>query len=680
MKVTLIDGRPAFTTDGGEPVLTGFSCGLNFDALDGFITMTSRTKNGWRLEDGGKTAVSDCATVRFAPEGDGIRFTTVLRNEEGPIEKCHEFVVMQAKLTERIVKFFGAGLREVDGNRTNEMLTSVETMELGEKDQFECGDFAVLVTESGKQYIAGFLSYREYFSGLIVRGDGSLEVRAYVGHVPLDPEQTLTGDVFYFTETKDAVRDLNDYCDRCVREMIGEPRRKFDVPFGFCTWYYYLSNISERTVTESVEDLVKYRDLIPAKYVQIDDGWQKFYGEWDENERFACGMKKCADEIRAAGFIPGLWFAPFWANKARIRQEHPEYFAVDRETGEPTITLDYSVPGACDFIRGVVSRATREWGFRYLKLDLITTRLGAYKYHDPSFNSLKNYRRCMEVINEAVPDDTFILGCTSPFGPSIGLVDGMRVSSDIFGDWDSLKVVFNAVLNRYYYHKRFFINDADCLIVRKVENEDADCRRNCVRTDDEIRCYISGAAASGGVLMLSDKLRLMSEEQLRQISYLYPINEDAALPLDLLDSYIPGVLDCGVRGKIRTVILINWDDENKTFRVPLGDGNHRVFEFWSRSHRGVYGKEYTATLAPHTCFVLHITDDGEPAVAACGNEIVPTLEQSTADGRLTFTFIKPDDTVFVSARSVSGDGVKIEPVSQGLFAVTGSGTVTLAVK
>lgn len=673
MKNILKNGAPAIVSEAGEPVISVASCGVRYTG-DG-ESKTELVGGEWSLDGG--TATCGGAALTFSREGDGIKISAEYRYGGPDLGRTDEFIVLKGRFEEPVKTLVAPGVREVNGIKTNEMLTSVETMEMDEDTVFECGDFAALVTPSGKKYIAGYLTYREYFGGITVRGDGSFEVKAYTEEAPLPTGGALRSDVFYFTECDDIVAGLPRYCDLCVREMTGEPRLKFDVPYGFCTWYYYLGDVTGEIVTRSVEDLVRYRDLLPAKYMQIDDGWQVYYGQWEVNEKFSRGMKAYADEIKAAGLTPGLWFAPLWANKARVRQEHPEYFAVSRETGETTICFDFSVPEACDFLRDVMRRATVEWGYKYLKLDLITTTLGAYRYRDPSFNSLKNYRRMMEIVNETVPEDTFILGCTAPFGPSIGLVDGMRVSCDIGGDWDGLRAVFNAVLKRYYYHKRFFINDADCLIVRKAENEDDECRRNCTRTDEEIKIYISAAAASGGALMLSDKLRLMSEDQLRQISLLYPINTEAAIPLDLTERWIPGILDCGVRRGIRTLILINWEEKDLTLTVPLGAGGRRVFEFWDHRYEGVFNGEYETVLAPHTCRVLHITEAGHPAVIGCGNEVIPTLEQTFENGKLTFTFIKPGDTVYVAAESLSGDDAITEKIGDDLFRVRENGRMTV---
>ena len=665
------NGKTVLTDKDGKAILTDISCGINIkDPERGDEALL--IADGW-VADGGVLR-SGGASVSSSPEGEGIKFFSEYKTDRD-VARCEELVVLRGKLTERITRYLAPYVRDANGSRTNEMLTSVESLGIAPDAEVECGDFAVIETESGEKYLLGYLTFLEHFSGIRIKGDGTVEIRAYMEQAPVAAGEKLKSDLFYVVGIDDPVTALPEYSDLCVREMIGVPRLKFDVPYGFCTWYYYLSDISEQTVSNSVEDLVALRGKLPAKYVQIDDGWQVFYGQWEENEKFPGGMKKCADEIKAAGFLPGLWFAPLWANKARVRQEHPEYFAVDRN-GERTICLDLSVPQARDFLSGVMKKATYEWGFKYLKLDLMTTTLGAYRYADPSFNSLKNYRKCLEVINDAVPDDTFILGCTAPFGPSIGLVDGIRVSPDIGGDWTSLKIVFNTVLKRYHYHKKFFINDADCLIVRKAENEDDECRRNCTRTDDEIKCYISAAAASGGVLMLSDKLRLMSAEQIEQISYLYPINTEAALPLDIMDAYVPCVLDCGERGAVRTVMLINWEDGEKSFEIPLGEGKNRLFSFWDRKYLGVFEGKYAETLAPHTCRVLHITKDGAPAVIGCENEVVPVLDQKSEDGKLTFTFIKPNDTVVIAAERVSGSA-KIEEIAPGVFTATGEGTVTL---
>ena len=517
-------------------------------------------------------------------------------------------------------------------------------------------------------YIAGLLTANEYFGGVWIGNDGYVEARCFTERHPVPCGKALTSDVFFITPVSDPVREIRDYCDTVGKYSEFPPKLNFDVPSGYCTWYYYLSEISGDIVNRAAEDMGRHKEQLPVKYVQIDDGWQVCYGQWEENDKFPMGMKALADKIKSEGFIPGLWFAPLWARIAKVAKEHPEYFAKDRDTGEQTLCFDYSVEGARQYMKEVYRRATYDWGFKYLKLDLMTTCLGSYIYSDPDFNSLKNYRECMKVVNESVPEDTFLLGCTAPFLPSVGFVDGMRVSCDIFGDWNSVKEVMNRTLKRYYYHKRLFINDADCLIIRKSENEDGECQRQCTRSDEEIKSYISATAASGGILMFSDKLCLLSDEQKKMLSCLFPQNKDAALPLDLFERPLPAILDCGVKGKIRTVIFINWYDEDLTLSVD-GGGCH-VFEFWSKEYRGIAGSKYTATLKPHCCEVLFFTDSTSPAVVGTDSALIPAIRQSYENGVIDVTFEKHDETLYVAAENVYGDGITAKKLSDGLFAVT----------
>ena len=652
MKILIQNGRPAVFADNGDAILTDVTCGVRYPVGEEIV---SRYLDGeWTVTEveGGYVASCGATELLFAEEGRGFTVRCVYKNEGDDITACEDLIALSGKASDKIRILVGADVRNSNGNRTNEMLTGVYTINFATEGQYEqlCGDFGAYVTDADKKFIAGFITAEEFFSGAYFNRDGAVEARAFTEHHDVPCGKTLTSDVFYFTPADDIAPELCDFCDVAVKYMDEKPRLNFDVPSGYCTWYYYLGEIHDYVIMRSAEEMAQKREKLPVKYVQVDDGWQKCYGQWEENEKFGAGMKACADKIRAEGFIPGLWFAPLWARVAQIAKDHPEYFARDRKTGEQTLCFDYSTEGACEYMTEVYRRATCDWGYRYLKLDLMTTCLGDYVYSDPDFNSLKNYRKCMAVARDAVPEDTFILGCTSPFLPSVGFVDGVRSSCDIFGDWNSVVDVMNRTLKRYYYHKRFFINDADCLIIRKAENEDGECQRQCTRNDEEIKSYISATAASGGILMFSDKMSLLSDEQINMLSYLFPQNTDAALPLDLTESTTPCILDCGVKGKIRTVVLVNWTDEDRTLSF---DADGHVYEFWSHEYRGVADGKYTATLKPHCCEVLQIAPAGDPVVIGSESALVPNIEQSCEAGALTFTFSKKGEAVIVA----TADGI-----------------------
>lgn len=85
------------------------------------------------------------------------------------------------------------------------------------------------------------------------------------------------------------------------------PKEKFVSP-QYCTWIELLKN-------QNQEDIVKYAKSIiesgmPAGELIIDDGWQKGFGNWDFNEKFA-DPKKMVEDLIKLGFKVSLWIAPF---------------------------------------------------------------------------------------------------------------------------------------------------------------------------------------------------------------------------------------------------------------------------------------------------------------------------------------------------------------------------------
>ena len=675
MTLTLFNSKPAITDKNGNIIISDIVCGLRHEVGCNLSDST------WSLSEDELGTFAECngTTLRFR-ETDGklmLALRYVHRGES--VTFSNELIVLGGKLTDKAVSTYGSPVRDCDGVKVNEMLTDVEHIYLAERGATECGDYVTVRTENNA-FFSAFVTSNEFFGGFFVSPDGTFEARQYTEGRDIKEGDVLESDILMITFSKGFHGDLDTYCDVFGRLSDYPPKNKFDVPSGYCTWYYYFGNISDSIVDNAVTEIASEKERMPVQYVQIDDGWQVYYGEWEENDRFEGGMKAHADHIKAEGFVPGLWFAPTWANKAKIRQEHPEYFAVDRKTGEITKTLDLSVPESAEFIKEVFRKATYDWGYKYLKLDLFTACFGTLRFRDPTFNSMKNVKECIRVINEAVPEDTFILGCTCPFAPVVGLVDGIRTSCDIGGDWDSTKQVFNRVLNRLFYHKKLFICDADCLIIRSPENEDEDCRRPCTRTDDEIKTFISATAASGGILMFSDKLSLLDESQREMLSYVFPQNKQAAHVVDLGCDYIPGILDCGKRGSIRTVMLTNWNEVEQTMGIDIECAH--VFEFWSRSYKGIVRGRYESVIAPRCTEVLFLTEGDAPAVVGNDSTLIPTAEYDLDGSRLEVSFCKKNEGLYVAASEVESETCDVTKVADGLFKITskGSDSAVLTVK
>ena len=91
-------------------------------------------------------------------------------------------------------------------------------------------------------------------------------------------------------------------------------------PVGYCTWYHAGASNAHHLARQTA---FAARVLAPFGFsvIQIDDGWQagtsggngpkKVFGTHNPKGPYPAGMKAAADDIKAHGLRPGLWFMPF---------------------------------------------------------------------------------------------------------------------------------------------------------------------------------------------------------------------------------------------------------------------------------------------------------------------------------------------------------------------------------
>ncbi len=209
----------------------------------------------------------------------------------------------------------------------------------------------------------------------------------------------------------------------------------------WCSWYSFYEGLSEQLVRETVAGLAG----LPFDVVQLDDGWERSVGDWEANERFPAGMAATARTISDAGFVPGLWLAPLIALPDSVfARERPELL-VQGDDGRPLVAghnwggayyaLDTTRPEVVEHLRELFARVVG-WGFRYLKLDFMYAGALAGIRSVPVHRE-RAYRDAIELIREAVGDDSYLLGCGVPIVPSAGVFDGVRVGPDVAAYWDN---------------------------------------------------------------------------------------------------------------------------------------------------------------------------------------------------------------------------------------------------
>ena len=370
--------------------------------------------------------------------------------------------------------------------------------------------------------------------------------------------------------------------------------------------------------------------------LQIDDKWQisgRDFTTHRTNGPYSKGMKPTADKITGAGMTAGIWYIPFgWDHTRDIFKDHQDWF-VKTEQGEPYkvhwagTCLDMTHPEAREFLSEVVARMSKNWGYKYIKIDGLWTGLAAkitypspvYKednlgdavFHDPSKTNLQAYRDGLKLVRKAAGDDVFILGCNiaqnmRTLGGSFGLVDGMRVGRDIGANWKKILPCVEMGSRLYFFHNRVWYNDPDCLMLRKP------------MTLEQARAWGSWISVTGQLNLVSEWLPGLPAERLEVVKRSMPNHGLCARPIDLFESNHPKVwqlTDTRTNQRRDIIALFNWDDKNsQTVSVSLDKldlpksptGKYAGFDYWSQTFVQPFADKLEMDIEPGSCRIIAV--------------------------------------------------------------------------
>lgn len=332
------------------------------------------------------------------------------------------------------------------------------------------------------------------------------------------------------------------------------------VPTGWCSWYYYYTNITEEIIRSNIKEI--QNKSIKVDIFQIDDGYQKEIGDWLQwNHKFPNGLKPLVEEIKNAGMTPGLWLAPFLVRKkSEFLQLYPEAVLKDKKGNfvpalwnplwgwDYTYCIDVTHPRALEFLEHIFKTLVNDLGFTYLKLDfLYSASLDGVAY-DRKQSPYQRYRNAIEFIRKIVGKDIFLLGCGAPIYPSIGIFDGMRIGCDVTSFWHpewyrelikdkhalcTERALINT-LTRSFMHRRLWLNDPDCLLVGKDRNK---------MSMNQTITMATVMAMSSGMLLLSDNLTTLDPDRLEIFQKALKISsicqKGESIPIGIFDHKFP---------------------------------------------------------------------------------------------------------------------------------------------
>ncbi len=382
-----------------------------------------------------------------------------------------------------------------------------------------------LVRDGGNVVVLGFLRHDRFQSRLRFHtGLNSLSIDfetlidrvAHSGEIAAESLELMAGSKVEVT--------LRRWASRVAQFSAVPARTQSKRIAGWCSWYNLYSAIDEPTLIEHLQAAARFRDQYAVSFdvFQIDDGFTPEMGDWLEvKPQFPRGMAPLLAKVREAGFVPGLWIAPFMVgNRSRLFAEHSDWIIRDH-TGSPLVpmkfygefrwhkrseeyyVLDITHPAAEAYIRNVFRIWRNDWGCGYFKTDFMYfgCEFGPEQanWHTPGMSRIGVWMRMARLIREEIGEAPW-MSCGGPIWAPVGLVDAVRIGRDIGVTWHghySAESLLRDQCARNFAHGILWQADPDCILLRDRFHE---------LTDREVYSLAIFSALSGGVLMTSDQL------------------------------------------------------------------------------------------------------------------------------------------------------------------------------
>ena len=469
----------------------------------------------WTVANRGDRAVAvDAVALRF--------------DVDAPAGQLRMFVNGQQSWTPSGTRVFGL---DVDPSMAKGSIARVRATHHADPAVAAAGELrselvTVLAAATGPLVCVGFEGGWEHDGTLRLRpgeaGGIELVAEAWLGGAVLEPGEQRTLHPVLLASGPDHPALLEEWAGRVGR--AGGARTAAPYQVGWCSWYHYFHEVTE----DHLRSNLALADAWPFDVFQLDDGYQAAIGDWLlTNEKFPSAVEKLAGAIADAGRRPGIWVAPFMAAPdSRVAANHPGWLArwgdgdrelvsgVNPEWGGEVWTLDTTRPEVQAHLERL-GRLLVEAGYTYLKLDFLYAAALPGRWHDAGATPAQRVREGLAAIRRGAGPDAFLLGCGCPLGPAVGIVDGMRIGPDVAPAWapstwlpgyveaaPSTRNAWRNTLARSFMHRRLWLNDPDCLMLRTTDT---------ALDEAAARAWALAVGVSGGMALVSDDLALLDD-------------------------------------------------------------------------------------------------------------------------------------------------------------------------
>ena len=472
--------------------------------------------------------------------------------------------------------------------------------------QSETGMFLMTKYNETSFALVGVLTWNIFMPYIHYNNENDIVIRAIGEKKSIKPGETISFE--RIVEIKN--ESWQDLMFNYGEEIAEEHKIKAKEPLqlkGWSTWDYYGRVYDTKDIIKNIDQLGV--DGINANIIQIDGGWWTARGDYlNVRKNLQGGMKAIAEYAKSKGYRAGVHLDGFRADKiSNLYKEHPDWFLKDqdgeticqeidkKDTYMQYVYFDYSNPAVCAYMKNVLKTIRTEWGFSYFKIDfmrygLLETildehgkedakgikKVTAIKAFDNSMTSIERTRAGLKAMREGI-EDGFFLACSSVFGPTIGIVDGIRTGGDICPTFDHYKSRCLQNGGNFYLNHVVAQNDADYLVVRNKDDEEpsrawGEDKFGGNTTYNEAKMWSNYVTLFGGIKINSDNLLTLRNERKNLIKDAFSLKTATRfLPLDLWDhaknkndafNVMLAENNDGVY-----LSLFNWEEKDKQFVI-----------------------------------------------------------------------------------------------------------------
>ncbi len=511
---------------------------------------------------------------------------------------------------------------------------------------------SVMMLRSGNRILlAGFLQLHRHLGRIEWSSAGLRAVAEYNAEYLASETEICTQDVIFLTGS-DPNELLAEYAETVSREYDLPQKPRFPRYTVGANWHYYGPTMTQHELEDELACIV--RRGIRMDVYQLDDGWQRDYGNWHPNGKFPDGMKSAADAIRNAGMIPGIWVTPFLCgNNVAAAEEHPEWLLRDGAGNEMTMQIgnlffrvfDPSHPGFRAWITGEL-RNIYQWGYRYFKVDFCRCLFinPQARPYDRSLTLLELYRLGISIIREAVGEDSCLNICGG-HEASIRLADISRSGSDTYGVWKKDGGVWRRIRQCVMrsYLNRFRWNDPDASVLRlndvplSMDKDFTPHRKDGgysvlplgSLSDDEARTMMLNQFLGGGIIESGECFASLPEKRLEMLNFMIPAWGETVKAVDFFHAGMPRFYRsvvkprCAALPEWEIVSVVNVSDEILCGKLPFApEKDTLVYDILQGRELAVVkaGEHFTLPeTSPHASQILKfipLPENGKPFFAA----------------------------------------------------------------